>query len=41
MEVAAFAKVTSQHYLEHGGGTGREFPHNLISQGEEAWNKWY
>jgi len=41
MEVAAFAKVTSQHYLEHGGGTGREFPHNLISKGEEAWNKWY
>ena len=24
-----------------GGSTGREFPQNLLSPGEEPWNKWF
>lgn len=33
--------MSAQHYLLHGGGTGREFPYNLLSHGQEPWNKWY
>jgi len=32
--------VTAQ-YSVNGGGTGGEFPRNILNQGEEAWNKWY
>jgi hypothetical protein len=35
------AKVTAQHSVLNGGFTGREFPQNLLSPGEEPWNKWY
>mmetsp|Transcript_29171 Transcript_29171/g.21715 ORF Transcript_29171/g.21715 Transcript_29171/m.21715 type:complete len:92 (+) Transcript_29171:205-480(+) len=28
-------------YSVEGGGTGREFPINLLDDGEENWNKWY
>ena len=34
------ATVKSQHSV-NGGGTGREYPVNLIDHGEEGWNKWY
>ena len=34
------ANISAQHSVE-GGGTGREFPRNLLSPGEEPWNKWY
>jgi hypothetical protein len=26
--------------VPNGGGTRREFPHNLLSAGQEPWNKW-
>jgi len=35
------AKVTAQHHCLMGGPSGREFPQNLLSPGEEHWNKWY
>ena len=34
------SKVNAQ-FTVNGGGTGKEFPINLLSHGEEAWNKWY
>ena len=39
--MSGFAKVTAQHFLKDGGGTGKEFPQNLVSGGEEPWNKWF
>ena len=35
------AKVTAEHHVLMGGQTGMEFPQNLLSPGEEPWNKWY
>ena len=40
IEVGGFTKVSAQHYLEDGGKSGREFPYNLISSGQESWNIW-
>ena len=34
-------EVQCSHYFEHGGGTGKEYPDNLIKSGTECWNKWY
>jgi hypothetical protein len=41
LDVSGFAKVTAQHFLKDGGGTGAEYPQNLVSGGEEPYNKWY
>ena len=32
--------VECSHFAK-GGGTGREYPINLIRKGTEAWNKWF
>ena len=32
--------VTAQFDVQ-GGGTGKEIVQNILSDGEEAWNKWY
>jgi hypothetical protein len=32
--------VTATHSV-NGGGTGNEFPRNLLLEGTEPWNKWY
>jgi hypothetical protein len=34
------ATVEAEYSVE-GGGTGKEFPANLLSDGTEGWNKWY
>ena len=34
------ATVSASHSVQ-GGGTGREFPPNILNHGSEAWNKWY
>lgn len=39
--MSGFAKVTAQHFRKDGGGTGKEFPKNLDSGGEEPCNKWH
>ena len=26
--------------MKKGGGTKREYPENLLKEGEENWNKW-
>ena len=32
--------VLCEKNMKKGGGTCREFPENLLKEGEEAWNKW-
>lgn len=39
-DVANFAKVDAQFTVPNGGGTKKEFPQNLLSAGQEGWNKW-
>jgi hypothetical protein len=33
--------VTAEHHVLLGGPSGLEHPQNLLSPGEEPWNKWY
>jgi hypothetical protein len=33
-------EITASQSVTNGGGTGNEFPINLIKSGEEPWNKW-
>ena len=33
--------VSAQYTIKDGGPSKREFPKNLLSHGEEDWNKWY
>jgi len=40
MELQYRGEVTAQ-FSVNGGGTGGEFPINLLKQGKESWNKWY
>ena len=41
LDLATVATVTAEHTVKSGGGTGGEFPKNLVSSGTEIWNKWY
>ena len=33
--------VSAQYTIKDGGASRKEFPKNLLSHGEEDWNKWY
>jgi hypothetical protein len=33
--------VSAQYTIKDGGPSKKEFPKNLLSHGEEDWNKWY
>ena len=33
-------EVTCQYSVANGGGTGREYPKNLIDSQNQNWNKW-
>lgn len=32
--------VECEYSISNGGGTGQEYPQNLLNPGEEPWNKW-
>ena len=40
VELSATSSVVASHSV-NGGGTGKEFPPNILKSGEEPWNKWY
>ena len=35
-----FTTVKASTSVLNGGGTGKEFPINLLSNGQDNWNKW-
>jgi len=40
LNLLSVGTVSASHSVANGGGTGGEFPINLLKAGEEAWNKW-
>ena len=40
LEISSNATVKAEHAAPGGGGTGREYPSNLLSDGHEDYNKW-
>lgn len=37
----AGSTIDCHHFLHHGGGTGREFPKELLNPEHANWSKWY
>jgi len=40
LDVSSHALVEAEHSAAGGGGTRGEFPQNLVSDGQENFNKW-
>lgn len=41
IDLEELGATVKAEYSVNGGGTRREYPENLIKDGEEPWNKWY
>ncbi len=41
LEISSQATVKAEHTAPGGGGTGGEYPQNLLSEGHESYNKWF
>ena len=40
LDITGFS-VIAQYTVANGGGSGNEYPQNLVKSGTEEWNKWY